>query len=37
MNSSARKRIATLQEVQRTAQLPIFARRVLAVETYLAS
>ena len=31
------KRIATLEEVQRTAQMPVLARRVLAVETSLAS
>ena len=31
------KRIATLEEVQQTAQMSVFARRVLAVETSLAS
>ena len=31
------KRMATLEEVQRTAQMPVLARRVLAVETSLAS
>ena len=31
------KRIATLEEVQRPAQIPVFVRRVLAVETSLAS